>query len=105
MSAVTIKTNRVPRDVVNFWEFSAKEQAELINEYSGTGNPKEFCEEAMWCRFKGQILCISEFMRIQHNPDSDFSEWDGYDSDSFFSGHVCRFVDNGERVVIGTYYS
>lgn len=102
---LTIRTNNVPRDVLSFWELTAKEQAQLIIDYSGTGNPEEFCEESMWTRYKGQVYCLSEFLRIQHYPPSEFSRWEGYEGDSYFSGTVCRFVQDGERVVMGQYFS
>lgn len=100
-----IRTNNVPRDVLNFWELTGKEQAQLLDDYSGTGRAEEFCDKSMWARYKGHVYCLSEFLRIQHHPDSDFSKWEGYEGDNYFSGTVCRFVQKGERVIMGQYFS
>ena len=46
---------------------------------------------------------ISEFMRIENNPA--LNGWQGYSSDSFFSGVLINISDDGERYQIGTYIS
>lgn len=54
-------------------------------------------------RYKGEWYCMEDFMRA--GKDSPLSEWDGYTADTFFSGVLVRFVDDGERVIFGRYYS
>jgi len=47
---------------------------------------------------------LSEFMRIENNSPFD-KYWQGYISDSFFSGVLIRFNDDGETYQIATYIS
>jgi len=46
---------------------------------------------------------VDEFMRVSDN--APFKGWDRYLSDSFFSGVLLRVSSNGERYMVGTYYS
>jgi len=32
-------------------------------------------------------------------------KWDGYQSDSFYSGVLVKYVEDFERVIMATYYS
>ncbi len=48
---------------------------------------------------------VSDFMRIANHPDSEFSSWHGYASDSFFSGVLIRLTNAGDSYQIGTYIS
>jgi len=48
---------------------------------------------------------ISDFIRIENHGDAGFSTWDGYASDSFFSGIVIKFFDDCESYKVGTYYA
>lgn len=54
-------------------------------------------------RYRGRYYHTSDFMRIEHNED--MKDWQGYSSDSYFSGIVVNFSEDGERYQIGRYYS
>lgn len=60
-----------------------------------------------WIHYRNNYYHISDFMIITGNhPDSDFKKWDGYISDSAFSGIVLKHAGNYEDgYIIGTYYS
>lgn len=98
MSNVTVITNNVPRDVLWGLELSEKERAEF--DYL---NPDEL-DYATFFRYKGEVYDLGEFMRIDEPVSSIFKGWDGYSSDSFFSGVLVRYVDDGQ-IVVGRYYS
>jgi len=102
MNELTIITNNVPRDVIEAYELTLKEQAEF--DYydwnriiAGKENPNFF-------RYKGEVYDIGEFMPIGNLVPS-LKGWDGYQSESFFSGILLKYVDNFERVIIARYYS
>lgn len=96
--AVTIKTDRKPRDLLYWHDLTAKEQAEF--DWLDT---EEQREEAQFFRYRGWTYCTDQFMRIENN--TDLKDWHGYHGDSYFSGVVVRFTDDGGRVIAGTYYS
>lgn len=103
MSELTIRTNNVPRDVIDAWELSADERAEF--DYIDWPAVDRGEASASFFRFKGELYDLGEFM-VWDNPASPTRVgWDGYRSDSFFSGLVVRYVDDCERVIVGTYFS
>jgi len=42
--------------------------------------------------FKGELYCLADFTRTT-TPYSPFRDFDGYASDSFFSGTLVKFAD------------
>lgn len=109
---LTIRTNNVPRDVLTWYDLTAKEQAEF--DYLDTDDRQA---EASFVRYRGWTYDLGEFMACprseQANPqmrDAGFHKWNGYAGDSFFSGVPFRYVDLGpvddfEHVIMGTYYA
>lgn len=98
-----IKTNNIPRHLVYGYELTEKEAADF--DYL---NPDEL-NEREFVRYKGQVYAMGEFMRIDktvapHPQREGWEDWHGYSSDSFFSGVLVRFSNDGESVVMGTYF-
>jgi hypothetical protein len=102
---LTIVTNNVPRNLLYWYELTAKEQAEF--DYLDTENKRN---DAEFVRYNGWTYDLAEFMACPSSDratpqmrDAGFHKWSGYHSDSFFSGILVRYVDNFERVVMGRY--
>lgn len=91
-----IISNGVARDMISFHALPPAVQRRVADNY-------ENAEHFDWVRYKGEWYCMEDFMRT--DKDSPLSEWDGYTADTFFSGVLVRFVDDGERVIFGRYYS
>ena len=103
---LTITTNNVPRDLLYWHELSDAERLEL--DYIDNGDERG----ADFFRYRGSIYDLHEFSRIERAPSShpfSLTVWedndpllafDGYQSDSFFSGIAIRYTDNWERVVV-----
>lgn len=99
MSELTIRTNNVPRDVIDAYELSADERKEF--DYIDWTAVDDGRDSASFFRYRGELYDLGEFM-VWDNPASPTrGEWDGFRSDSYFSGLVVRYVDNCERVVVG----
>jgi hypothetical protein len=110
---MTIKTNNVPRDVVEAYELTAEERAEF--DYLDWAAIDEGRDSASFVRFKGELYDLGEFeaidpQRIATHQGSELSAWHACRTDSYFSGLVIRFPPNDtdgepdyERVVVGLY--
>lgn len=98
-----VKTNNVPRDVVDAWELTADERAQF--DYLDWPAIEAGSDSASFIRFRGELHDLGEF-QVWDNPASPTRErWDGYRSDSFFSGLVVRYCEDHERVIVGTFYA
>jgi len=94
-----IKTNNVPRDVIDAWELTADERERF--DYLDWAAIERGEDRASFFRYRGELHDLGEFM-VWDNPASPTrGPWDGFRSDSFFSGLVVRYVDDCERVVVG----
>lgn len=94
---ITIITNNKPRFIIYGFELTQKEKEEF-DYYTN-----EELDDQTFFRYKGNIYCMDEFMRIENNPS--LKGWDGYCSDSYFSGILVKIVENEETVIVGRYYS
>jgi hypothetical protein len=101
-----ITTNNIPRFTIDGFDLSPNELAEF-----------DYLEDpaaSTFIRYKGQLYDLGEFMRV---PDGAFGLsninegqpvtcWEGYLSDTYFSGVLIRYADSScESVVVGRYYS
>jgi hypothetical protein len=100
---LTIKTNNVPRDIVEAYELTAAERAEF--DYIDWHKIEAGEDSASFFRYGGEVYDLGEFMRWDGVEFSPLATWDGYQSDSFFSGLLVRYVDDFERVIVARYYS
>ena len=95
----TITTNNVPRDVIYAHELTTDERAQF--DYLDWDAIEDGRDSASFFRYRGELYDLSEFM-VWDNPVSPTrGRWDGFRSDSFFSGLVVRYVDDCEHVVVG----
>lgn len=100
MSNLTIKSNNQYRDTIRWSELSVKEQKEF--NYLDT---EEEQESAIFIRYLGTVYCTDGFIKIGNN--SSLKGWDGYLSDSAFSGILVKLNKDGDydTVCMGRYYS
>jgi hypothetical protein len=118
-TVIRIRTNNIPRDVINAWELTPAERAEF--DYLDWAAIDDGRDSADFFRYRGQLYDLGEFSRIippgselrhpMECAESAFQGWDGYLSDSYFSSLLVRWArdENGridsERVVVGLYTS
>lgn len=91
-----IVTNNVPRTMKYGYEMPEKFRADFDYIDADDFDLHGFIV------YKGQWYDSDEFMRVENN--SELIGWDGYTSDSYFSGVLIRLVDS-DHVIIGRYYS
>jgi hypothetical protein len=100
MSNLTIKTNNHFRPILHGFELTEKEQSEFDwIDFSVEGEGFY----GMFFRYKRQVYCLDNFMRLA-GKDA-YGDWHGVNQTSAFSGILVRLSDDGEGVVVGTYYS
>ena len=101
---IRIITNHAPRDVVDAWELSDSEREEFDYLYWPAIERGE--DSASFFRYKGTTYDLGEFSTTSGLPAANaLRGWDGYVSDSFFSGVVVRYVDECERVIVGRFFA
>jgi len=114
---VTVRTNNVPRDIIEAWELSEAEREEFDyldwSEFGTEPNPatsdlprSRSAGDAEFFRYRGQLYDLGEFsadygITRGAGLPPHLARWDGYMSETFFSAIVVRYVDNFERVIVG----
>lgn len=104
MAEVTIITNNIPRDIVNAWELTANERNQF--DYLNWDAIERGEDSRDFFRYRGELYDLSEFERLTNsglNIEKVFHKWQAYQSDSYFSGLVIRYVNDNEQIVIGRY--
>jgi hypothetical protein len=95
-----ITTNHVPRDVIDEYELSADERKEF--DYLDWDAIDRGESGAQFFRYRGTLYDLGEFATTWPlSPTSPFAGWDGYITDSFFSGVVVKFTPDYEHVIVG----
>ena len=94
MSELKIRTNGHYREVLDWSQLTVKEQEEYAYLEEDGGS---------FFRYKNWTYFLGDFMRIGN--DAPFKGWDGYHSDSFFSGVLVKYSNCGDAVKVATYLS
>lgn len=98
---IEIRTNNKPRLIIDDYQLTPDERKEF--DYLDWQAIEAGNDSASFFRYKGQLYDLGEFMRC---PDTAwFKGWDGYHSDSAFSGVLVRYCQDTDYVVIGMYFS
>jgi len=95
-----IKTNRHWHNCLYGYELTEKEAKEFDYIDAEDFPLHDFA------RYRGVVYDLHEFIRLTERARiSEFKNWHGYASDSFFSGVLIKLSEDGEQYQIGTYYS
>ncbi len=108
MANLTIKTNSVPRECVMGMYLWGSLKQELKAQFNYL-TEDEF-DMMEFFKYKGDWYSVGDFMRV--DSDSPFVDknsavninWNGYSSDSYFSGILIRYKYDG-TVIVGRYCS
>lgn len=96
MSKLQIISNNQPRFIISGFDLPKSAQKDF--DYLG-----EELEESFFVKYLDQYYYMGDFLKIDHTED--FKNWDGYISDTFFSGILIKFCEDGDFVIMGHYYS
>jgi len=93
-----IVTNNHYRGVLTSFDLTQKEAKEF--DYLDLENG-----EGSFFRYKGQVYDLGEFFPWDNPASPTRSDWDGFRSDSYFSGIVIKYSDCLEAVKVGVVLS
>ena len=102
-----IISNHHKREILYWNELLDKEKLEFDWIIDNNDDPFDFS----FFRYKDNVYCLSDFMRIdKYAPFPNY--WNGYSSDSFFSGILIKYpytddneFDDTDFIIVGWYYS
>ena len=96
--ALTIKTNSVPRNYSYGSDFTGKERQEMLEQLDYL--TEEDFNISQFINYKGYWYDLSQFLFTKGDSELENLGWEGYCSDSFFSGVVVRYVENDETTIL-----
>ena len=102
-TSITVTTNNVPRLILEPYELTTSERR--LFPYLDWEALEEGRESASFFRYRGEVYDLAEFM-VWDNPSSPTRlGWNGFQSDTFFSGIVVKYCDDHDHVIVGRYYA
>jgi hypothetical protein len=102
MSTLTIKTNNIPRETTYGMYFSGSLRQELRAQFDYL--TEEQFDDMKFFNYKNYWYCFEDFMYLGSNSPFDNRKWDGYASDSYFSGVLMKDNYDG-TVIVGRFLS
>ena len=106
---VSVTTNNVPRECImgqwleGFSAFNPRGLYVQLREQFNYLTQNEF-DETEFFKYQGDWYCVKDFIRVVAAPHEHLYGWDGYSSDSYFSGVLMKYNYDG-TVVVGRYCS
>jgi hypothetical protein len=104
-----LRTNNQARDLLYWWELTDAERQELDYVDDGDESGTRFF------RYKGQVYDLHEFTRIERaghrtspysmtvwDEDDPLLAFDGFQSDSMFSGVAVKYCEDYEQIIVAT---
>lgn len=99
---LTIRTNNVPRFTIDAFELTSTEREEF--DYLNWDAINKGEDSATFFQYKGQLHDLSQFMKCGHA--FGLEGWEGYFSDSMFSGVLFKWAGaDFDEVIVGMYFS
>lgn len=100
VSNIEVTTNYVPRDIIEAWELTPKERKEYDTlDWEAIEDGRD---SAQFFRYHDELYYLNDFQVVSETIK--FAGWEGYISDTYFSGILVKYVDDYERVIVGRFY-
>lgn len=96
--SLKIVTNNQPREIIYGSELpkSKRKDFDYIEDDMDFNNNQ-------FVQYRGDYYDLGEFLRIENN--SDLKGWNGYSSDTYFSGTLIKICEDNDYVIMGQYFS
>lgn len=104
MSNLRIRTNNVPRDILDSYQLTAKEREEF--DYLDWSALDEGTDSASFFRYKGDVIGFDTVMRVEANGELAEQGWHGIVSWSWSNGLLVKYAPDTycEQIIVGYYY-
>ena len=103
MTKITIRTNNHERELLSSFQVPSA----VLNDdfgYLEADSYGFFCYKKHWYH-TSDFMSLPAVISGHWEADSPLRGWDAYSSDSYFSGVLIKYDDDGETIRIGTYIS
>jgi hypothetical protein len=97
--SLTVITNNVSRELVYGFDIQSKELRAQFDYLSD----EEF-NNGEYFNYLGEWYSVGDFLVIDNNSMFDNVKWDGYTSETAWSGVLMKYCYNG-TVIVGRFYS
>lgn len=106
MTNIKIHTNNQPRPLVSVNEIPIEFRDEFDYIYDKDQQSLVKYKDYWYDAYDTQKIHVGtgDPFGMVVDKGSPFADWHAITSESFFSGVLFRFLDDGERVVVGSYY-
>lgn len=98
MPKLQIISNNQPRQIILGFELPKSKR----KDFDYIKSDEDF-NNNQFVQYRGDYYNLDEFMRIENN--SELKNWDGYSSDTYFSGTLIKLCEDGDFVIMGRYFS
>jgi hypothetical protein len=102
VEGITVRTNHVPRDLIDGWELTEKERKEYDHyDWSAIDDGSA---SATFFRYRGWTYDLDNFERFEKTGEGLSHYWDGHAADSVWSATLIKLVEadyNEKRVIVG----
>ena len=90
----------------NKWKnFKYGNEVDSRKDYADYDHLSEDEKYDRWIIYRKSLYHLSDFLRINSNSPFNSKKWEGYLSDSFFSGILIKVSQDGEQYKIALYMS
>jgi hypothetical protein len=100
---LTIKTNNIARPLLHLEDFDENTQLKIRKQYDWM-HPDDIDSNFGFFAYRGQLYHLQDFMRVTDVSDPDLKGWDGYASETVWSGTVVRLTEDCGFVIVGRYF-
>jgi hypothetical protein len=96
-----VTTNWQARDLIDGSELTKEDREEF--DYLDWDKIERGEDSASFFRYKGTLYDLGEFMAVPAYSNLPWRDWDGYQSDTYFSGLLVKYTEDCEGVIVGRY--
>jgi len=100
---LTIRTNNHSRPLMHLEDFNESIQSEIRKEYDWM-NPQDIEFNFGFFVYLRKVYHLQDFMRVSEGSEA-LEGWDGYTSETVWSGTLVKLTEDCNFVVVGRFFS